>query len=566
MDYANFQTRVIDLQGKMVIPGLLDTHLHPPGLSLLELYEVQLSHSRTLAECVGTVADYIARNPNTTAVYGRGWSWNLLKGEEQTKGPRKEHLDAVSTTVPIILRASDGHTLWLNSKAMTLNGIHAETPVPAGGSIEKDAVSGDLWGTFKESAMSLIALPEYTLEQYTDALLSFQNKMHRLGITGILCLGSLSFELLFKAFSAIEQTGRLQLHIRGAMTIHAKEPLEKQYTHLNALRQQYATRDLQISSVKFFTDGVVEGGTSCLLRPYAAKAGKGPGYCGDFLWEPSKLQQAFSLANRNRFSIHVHSTGDGSTKKVLDALEESAAETGTGDFRNAITHLQLVAPEDIPRFRKLNVIASVQPYWHFKGPGWWQEVDYAFLGERAEAEFPLATFFANGVTVAASSDYPATLLPNPLLAIETGVTRNLPDGTVYAIKDIENMDDETYLLNRRERATVRQMLRSFTINGARLLGLDKEIGSVEPGKLADLVVLDRNLLTINPLEIGSAQVVMTFFGGKIVYHNPSSQPETSIQAAQPAIDKSELVRLKPDIETSVGDSTPTEATGSHPRL
>jgi len=216
--------------------------------------------------------------------------------------------------------------------------------------------------------------------------------------------------------------------------------------------------------------------------------------------------------------IHVHSIGDGSTRNVLDALEYVRKRIPQGDYRNSITHLQLVDKEDILRFKQMNVIASVQPYWHFKGPNWWEKVDYRILGQRAEEEYPLGTFFANGIIVASSSDYSITNVPYPMRGIAIGVTRNMDNGAFYGgVEDIKHMDDDRYLLNKKERATVEQMIKSFTINGAYAMALEHETGSIERGKQADLVVLDQNLLTINPIDIAKVKVVMTFFAGKLVY-------------------------------------------------
>lgn len=518
--YVGPQTTVYDLAGKMVIPGLIDTHIHPPGLSLLELYEVQLADIGTLEGYMEAIKAFYSRNPAAKAIYGRGWSWDALTGREATKGPRKEYLDAVSTEIPIILRASDGHTLWVNSKALSDSRITPDTEVPVGGIIELDESSGEVWGTLKEGAMWLVPLPSYSLEQYIEALTGFQKKMHSFGITGILCMASQLFKILFSAFADMEKRAELQLHVRGAIAVNQADDIDEQITAIHNIRSQYQSPLLQVISTKFFTDGVIEGGTSHLLAPYTPKAGKGQNYYGDFLWDMEKLKQAFYRANAGGLQIHVHSTGDGSTRKVLDALEAAAAMLPPGDYRNIITHLQLVDNSDIPRFKELQVIASVQPYWQFKGPKWWHNVDYQFLGERAQAEFPLRSFFDQDVVVTSSSDYPATRVPNPLLAIEIGVTRNLANGSFYGVEDIAHMDDERYLLNKPERATVLQMLKSFTSNSAYALFMENETGSIEAGKLADLVVLDQNLLAIDPIQIEKANVVMTFFGGKVVYERP----------------------------------------------
>jgi predicted amidohydrolase YtcJ len=511
------KTRTIDLKGKMVIPGMIDTHIHPPGLSLSDHYEVQLSGIKTLKGYLEEVRRFIARNPAAGMVYGRGWSWGILKGEESTKGPRKEYLDEITRQIPVVLRAHDGHTLWVNSKALEVNGLTKDTVTPRGGVIEKDPVSGELWGTLKEWAMSLIALPAYSLEQYTDAMAAFQKKMHRFGVTGVLCMGSLTLPTILEACAELQKRGQLQLRFRGVMTVNAREDLTAQLVAIHGLQARYSGRDLKVTAAKFFTDGVIEGGTSFLLEPYTLEAGKGPGYHGDFLWDIDRLKQAFYAANQAGLQIHVHSTGDASTRKVLDALEYTRSRLPGRDCRNTITHLQLVDAADIPRFKELGVIASVQPYWQFKGPNWWHNVDYRFLGERAEREFPLGSFFASGATGVSSSDYPATSIPDPLLAIDTGVTRNMARGALHGVEDIIDADDARYLLGAGERATVRQMIRSFTASGAFALFLDNETGSIEAGKLADLVVLDRDILTINPVDIDKAEVVMTFFGGKMVY-------------------------------------------------
>lgn len=522
-------TRVIDVKGKMVIPGLIDSHIHPPGLSLLELYEAQLYHVDTLEGYLATVKEFIAQHPGIDMVYGRGWSWGVFAGEELIKGPRKEYLDEINRDIPIVLRANDGHTLWVNSRAFEVNGITTATPVPKGGVIDTDPVTGTLWGTLKEWAMSLIALPEYTLAQYLEAMLLFQKKMHAFGITGILTMGSFSFEVMLETFTAMQREHKLNLRVRAAATIRQEETLDGQFATVKKLKQQYDSPDLKIVTAKFFTDGVVEGGTSHLLEAYSEKAGKGENYYGQFLWDEQKLKQAFALANQQGLSIHVHSTGDASTRKVLNAMEWAQQQLPGKDLRNTITHLQLVAAEDIERFGKLHIIASVQPYWHCKGPNWWDKVDFQFLNERAETEFPLGSFFAKGVTVASSSDYPATLVPNPLLAMDIGVTRNIDNGPLHGVPDITDMDDERYLLDKKERATLRQMLRSFTINGACMLFMEQQTGSLEAGKLADLVVLDRNLFTVNPVDIDKAEVEMTIFDGRIVYEKPGHESGLAIR-------------------------------------
>ena len=197
-------------------------------------------------------------------------------------------------------------------------------------------------------------------------------------------------------------------------------------------------------------------------------------------------------------------------RKVLDAIEKTY-KLNNKNFRNTITHLQLVDKDDIKRFKNLNIIAAVQPYWHLKGPKWWEEVDYKLLGERAREEYPLNSFIKENVIITSSSDHSVTPVPNPFYAIEAGVTRNLYNHNYFCVEDIKDMDDERYLLNKAERATVKDLVRSFTINGAYQIFREKEIGSIEVGKYADFIIIDRDIFNINPIDDIISYFLMKIF-------------------------------------------------------
>lgn len=515
LQYQNGDSQIIDAEKNLVLSSFLDTHIHPPGMALTELYEIFLT-GKNLAEYLAEIKTFATEHPHIDIIYGRGWTWSNLPDEYAEQGPPKKYLDDLDIDIPIVLRVMDGHTLWMNSLAMQMNNITKDTECPNGGTIELDA-NGELWGTLKESAMQLVALPNYSVEQYTKSMLLFQEKMLSFGITGITCFGSLTMTNILEACANLEKNNLLQLRVCGAFSISPKMDLHEQLTVIDSLVEKYNTELVQVTTAKFFTDGVVEGLTCHLLEPYNEACGRGANFYGDFLWDEEELATAFYEINKRNLQIHVHSIGDASTHKVLNALEHIHDKLPLKNYRNVITHLQLVTPSDIIRFKKLNVIASVQPYWHFKAPDWWKKVEYKVLGERAEYEYPLQSFFDHDIRVASSSDYPATLHPFPIFAIEMGVTRNMPRGALYGLPDLLDMDDHNYLLNKNERTSVSNMVDSFTINNAYMMFGEQKFGSITVGKSADLIMLDQNIFAIHPLDIDKTNVLWTIFRGKIVY-------------------------------------------------
>ena len=219
------------------------------------------------------------------------------------------------------------------------------------------------------------------------------------------------------------------------------------------------------------------------------------------------------------FNIHVHAIGDEAVTKTIDALEVAQQEV-PGNHRNIITHLQIVKPEDIKRMHDLDITACVNVFWHFKDPCAYFEVEQRFLGkERAEKEYPLASFVKNGVRITASADHPITPDPNPFHAIEAGVTRNLYNAEFFEVDGIKDMDDSTWLLGKEERVSVMDMVKAYTINGAYSLHMDHEVGSLEMGKFADMIIIDRDIFNLNPLDIEFTKILKTIFNGNVVYES-----------------------------------------------
>ena len=515
-EYVGNNTKVMDLEGKMLLPGMIDSHLHPMVMELAKRYKLDLSECATEAETMEAVEEYVAAHPEMDEYFGDLFSLGAFGGIEAVKGPRKERLDAVSADKPIVLGSYDGLTVWLNSKAFELAGITKDTPDPAGGEITRDA-GGELWGTLKADAIKLAPKQEFTFEQKTGALRDFQSFMNSLGYTAIFA-APYEYEAPLAEFRELENNGALALRVNGAIGIYQDRDLKEQLDNVVALREEYADGAIRLTTVKFFADGVVEGLSADLLEPYSIRDENGDNINGYTRYDYDKMKDAFVEAAKLGLQIHVHSIGDASTRHVLDNFEYMEEKVPGGrDLRNSITHLQLVAPSDLPRFKELNITAVVQPFWHFKEVDWWEVIDYPMLGQRAEFEYPLKSLFDAGAVVASASDHAVVPVPNPFWAIETGITRNLNNPESCGVEDIADMDDPTYLLNSAERATLDEMIRSYTINGAYNLLRENEIGSIEAGKLADMIVIDRDITVTDPIDIDKIEVLYTFFNGEIVY-------------------------------------------------
>jgi predicted amidohydrolase YtcJ len=523
--YIGSDTEVIDLEGKMILPGFIDSHMHPPGNVLREMYSISLSWRDDKETILEKVAAFVEANPDLDAYYGGGWSVGVFEDLESTLGPNKEALDAIMPDKPVILRSYDGHSTWVNSKALEVAGIDAESANPDGGVIERDPETGELWGTLKGMGFDTLPTQEYSYDQVLEGVTAFQDFMHSLGYTGFFTpypsAGAAPGYDFYKALRQLEESDELKLWVRAAtrIDINLDEDLDTQIANLKKARDDYSGELFKITNAKIFMDGTVEAVTAKLLEPYEEEAGMGSDYTGIYYWEDmDALREAFTKLNSEGFSVHVHSIGDRATKEALDAFEDALAEV-PGDHRNAITHLQVVDYDDIPRFAELGVIANTQVYWHMKEPDWWEEVDYPFLGDRAEYEYPLNSFFESGAVVASSSDYSVTDPPVALWAIETGVTRNLNNAEFYEVDDIEGIDDPTWLLNKDERTSLENMIKSFTANNAYALFLDDYTGTIEVGKYADLVILDQDLFSIDPQDIDGVEVLKTIFRGMVVYES-----------------------------------------------
>ncbi len=504
-DLIGPHTEVVDLAGRALLPGFQDSHAHP-AFAGMALIRCDLSEAEDAAEALALIAEYARREPDREWVDGGGWSMQWFPGGT----PTAELLDTVVPDRPAYFINADGHGAWVNSYALRLCGIDRDTPDPADGRIERDA-DGNPSGTLHEGAVGLVAdqLPATSEQDALRALLAGQERMHSFGVTGWqdAMVGSPhgGFDPL-GAYLTAARSGQLTARVVGALWWDRERGAE-QVPELLERRAAGQVGRFRATSVKIMQDGVAENFTAALTRPYLDGCGCGTANQGLSFVAPQALREHVTLLDSHDFQVHVHAVGDRAAREALDAFEQARAENGPGDRRHHIAHLQVVHPEDVPRFAELDVTANIQPLWATHEPQM-DELTIPFLGEELAAwQYPFGDLLRAGATMAAGSDWPVSS-PNPLWGIHVAVNRRYPD-----------TDTESFLPAQRIELTA--ALAAYTIGTAYVNHADDTTGSIETGKLADLVVVDRDPFAGPAEEIHAARVLATYVEGELVYRDPS---------------------------------------------
>ena len=486
-------TKVIDLGGRFVLPGFHDRHVHPVTGGV-ELSQCDLNSSQDSAEVFSRLRACAARLGDRPWLLGGGWDLPLFPGGV---ADRRE-LDVIVADRPAALYSADGHSVWVNSKALALAGIDSATTDPVGGRIERDRDGAPI-GTLREAAADLIDpfLPESSPAELLAGLRLAVERAHAFGIVA-LTEASAGPETI-AAYDALDHRGELGLRVVASQHLGPEDGAAA-IPGLVALRAAAHAPHVRATAVKLFADGVIEGGTASLLEPYVGRPGSGIAN-----WSADQLREAIAALDRERFQIHVHAIGDRAIRDTLDGLAAARKANGARDARPLLAHIQLFHPGDIPRFRELGVVADFQPLWAWFDP-YIRDLTEPFLGpERSRWLYPIRTMAATGAILAAGSDWSVSSM-NPLAAIEVAITRCDPGLTSC---------DRPWIPE--ERVDLATMLAAYTIGGAYAGFEEKESGSLEAGKLADLIVLDRDLFAIPPGEISAARVLVTMFEGRIVF-------------------------------------------------
>jgi predicted amidohydrolase YtcJ len=475
---------VIDLKGRTVLPGLTDAHVHLSTYASARTI-LDLSGAKSRAAAMALVAQWVERTPPGKWITGRGWNQNLWDGQ----WPTHEDLDVVAPDHPVALRRIDGHSLWVNSLALRIAGIDAQTRSPLGGAIVVDE-EGHPTGILKEMAEGLVLqhIGKPGPEERQRILGEAFSEFHAHGITGVHVPEEAE---AFNDYQTLWARGALRLRL---LTHLPQNRLDEAISL--GIRSGFGNEWLRIGGLKIFADGSLGSKTASLLEDYEDQ----PGFQGLPTLPDDLLYDWIFRAAQSDISVSVHAIGDRAVRRSLDAIERTQDQCGRPPIPHRVEHAQLLHPQDIPRFQALGVVASMQPS-HCTSD---MSVAKRLWGERCRYAYAWRSVLDSGATLAFGSDTPVEPM-DPWAGLYAAVTRQNPDGSPK-----DGWFPE-------ERLTVEEALRAHTLGAARAAGEEHLKGSIEEGKVADLIVLDRDVLQVASEEIPGTCVLMTILDGEVVY-------------------------------------------------
>lgn len=504
---AGPNARIVELDGRMVLPGFVEGHIHPVlGALFTSGADLQVP---SYDGALGAVSDYAAANP-TGVVRGFGWRMDMVGPD----GPHREALDAIVADRPVLLFAVDAHSMWVNSETLRQAGITRDTPDPVPGfSYFGRDEAGEPTGFVLEAPAMLQVIGG--VEPLTPAMLAellarWAAKAAAAGITAIFDAGLPPAEAdpdgLVAIYTGLEAQGLLPFRVVVSHLVK-DAPADGAVSATVRLAQRLGTELVGGGVLKIVGDGTLEGHTGYLLEPYADK----PGAVGQSPFTEEQWHRLIAEADAAGLDVHVHAIGDRTTRIALDAIEAAIAANPARDRRHTIAHLELVDDADLPRFARLGVIAQFSANWMAADPGNTGTTLKRCGEDRYRRIYRPRTLADDGVTIALGTDWPAASwfsTYKPLDAIETAVTRQSVDSP-----------DMPILEPAAERLDLAQALHAATLGPARQLRLDHLVGSLQPGKRADLVVLQHNLFDVEPHRIAATAVDMTMMNGRFTHRS-----------------------------------------------
>lgn len=496
-DFIGSNTAVVDLRGRMMLPAFQDAHIHPIT-SGMDAAACNLSELPGLPEYRSTIAAYATANPDEPWILGGGWSMAVFGPGAM---PSRSILDELVPDRPVYLSSADGHTGWVNSAALQIAGIDKDTPDPADGRIDRDPATGEPIGSLQEGAMSLVTrhIPATTPANREAGLRYTMKMLNAYGITSVQDAIVNREEL--ETYTSLDSRGELSLRVVAALWWDRGRD-EEQIASLLALRESFTKGRVRPTTVKIMLDGVMENYTAAMLEPYLVPDRTR----GIPMIDPESLKQIVVALDAEDFQVHFHAIGDAAIRQSLDAVEAARSENGARGNRHHVSHLQIIDPADIPRFKELDVVANFQPLWAYADK-YITELTIPFIGEeRTRWMYPIRSVEDAGGMIAFGSDW-AVSSANPFHQIETAITR----------QDATGAPEEVFIPE--ERISLETAIAAFTINAAFVNQHEQDTGSIEVGKYADLIVLDQNLFEITPAEISGTHALLTLLEGTAVHGN-----------------------------------------------
>jgi predicted amidohydrolase YtcJ len=492
-------TKTIDAKQHLVLPGFTDCHIHFMEGSL-GLTHVDLNEAGSVAEIQRRVKEYAAAHPDEPWITGMGWTYPTFKPSGM---PDKKFLDQVVPDRPVYLDAFDGHSAWANSKALELAGITKNTPDPTNGKIVRDE-KGEATGALNEAAGGLVSklIPKPTREERLAALRLGMHEANKFGLVRVHSAGG-DFQHI-DLYDQLRREGQLSLRFYIAFFLDPPGITADQIDNIEQVRDTYHDDWISGGAVKTMLDGVVEAHTAAMLAPYSDD----PKQAGKLFWDPVKYTEAIDELDHRGFQIFTHAIGDKAVRTALDAYEQALKRNHSHDPRPRIEHIETISAPDIKRFGKLGVIASFQPLHAYPDEDtlsiWARNVG----PERARRAWVWRSIQKEDGRLAFGSDWPVVTL-NPWPGVQTAVTRQTKDGQPAGafVPD--------------QRLSVEDAIKGYTWDAAVAGRREETEGSLEAGKLADLIVLSEDVFKIKPADISKEEVLATMVGGKIVYESPA---------------------------------------------
>ena len=495
---ARAGARRIDAGGRLVLPGFQDAHIHllNGGTDLVET--AQLYDCVTLGEIQTVMAGHAAAQSGPM-IWGAGWQSGFFGDHNLTR----ECLDAVVPDRPCLIYDSNFHNACLNSAALAMIGVGADTPDPLNGHIVRDA-RGVATGMSHEEAINWATsrLPQTGDDVRRQGLRAGQALANKHGITGVIDPWILDHHA--RIYSGALDRDALTLRVAGACLVTAADTVETMMTRLRALRAAHGGEDFHLNAAKFFLDGGLENRTAAMLAPYADTAGGN----APLMFPQDQIDAMFTALDAERFQIHVHCIGDAATHAALNGFEAARAGNGAWPSLHQIAHCQVVDRGDYPRFAALGVMANLQPLWACNDPIIPDETMLMIGSARAAQTYAFRSLIDAGAPYCINSDWAVTTL-NPFEIIGTAVTREPPRARGVA---------EPFFPD--ERLTVAEAVLGYTTHAAAACWRGHYTGALKPGYSADLIVLDRDIFSVHPYAIAETRVLMTLFKGREVYRAP----------------------------------------------